>query len=176
MSSRKNMAKREKQLKSTAASKDYRHRNAEEYNRKAWERMARKRAEHSEAQSKEAKAIQKDYSHVSYICHRDIILDEAQLACQKKHVEQHGAQNEYSPRNVRPRYLLGLQDSTSPQNQCLYEKKVRIWELERKERKAKAEEEKIQARMEKAWANLDEEQLQDWAQKLDAMEAHKCQA
>ncbi|KAF9072211.1 hypothetical protein BDP27DRAFT_1361269 [Rhodocollybia butyracea] len=35
MSSRKNMAKREKQLKSAAASKDYRHRNAEEYNRKA---------------------------------------------------------------------------------------------------------------------------------------------
>ncbi|KAF9070513.1 hypothetical protein BDP27DRAFT_1510491 [Rhodocollybia butyracea] len=176
MSSRKNMAKREKQLKSAVASKDYCHRNAEEYNQKARERMARKRTEQSEAQSKEAKAIQKDYSRISYICHRDIILDEAQLARQKKHVEQHGAQNEYSPRNVRPCYLLGLRDSTSPQNQRLYEKKVRIWELERKERKAKAEEEKIQARMEKAWANLDEEQLQDWAQKLDAMEAYKCQA
>ncbi|KAF9077147.1 hypothetical protein BDP27DRAFT_1509089 [Rhodocollybia butyracea] len=154
-------------------------RNSEEYNQKARECMARKHAEQSEAQSKEAKAIQKDYSRISYICHCDIILDQAQLARQnrnRKHVEQHGTQNEYSARNVQPHYLLGLRDSTSPQNQHLYEKKLRIWELERRERKAKAEEEKIQARMEKVWANLDKEQLQDWAQKLNAMEAHKCQA
>jgi len=100
------------------------------------------------------------------------LLHDLQLAHTRyrKHIEQHGTQHKYSARTVCPRYLLGLRDSTSPQNQRIYEKKVRIWELERKEKKAKADKAKIQARMEHAWAKLEEEQLQDWAQKLDAME------
>lgn len=79
-----------------------------------------------------------------------------------EYAEKHQAKESYHTRNVRPRYLLGIRDSSSAQSEALYQRMVCIWELEKREVKVKKDEEMAQRDMEQAWAALEEEQFRKW--------------
>lgn len=62
-------------------------------------------------------------------------------------------------RDVRPRYLLEVRDPGTAQSEHIYEKKVAIWKLEKKEARAKKADDMLQKEMELAWAAHEEEQF-----------------
>lgn len=88
-----------------------------------------------------------------------------------KHLEKHGPLETYPTREVRPRYLLGIRDSTTPQSEHIYAKQLRIWELEKKGKKTQKEEEKIKRKIDRAWEELEDEIFLQWQKKMEETEA-----
>ncbi|KAL0563630.1 hypothetical protein V5O48_018432 [Marasmius crinis-equi] len=87
-------------------------RNKAEYNAKARERMARKRATMSEDKRTEYLLKQRTYSQKYYERNRDTILDKADAKRYQEYEAMHGRDSfnrNYRFRNVKPRVLLKLQ-------------------------------------------------------------------
>ena len=91
----------------------------------------------------------------------------------RKYTKEHGTEDGYPSRDVRPRYLLGLRDSGSSQSLRVYEKQVRMWQLEKEEKKEKVFEDQLQQRMEKAKAALEEEIFQEHVRRCETLEGRR---
>lgn len=85
-----------------------------------------------------------------------------------KYVEKHGNEEDYPGRDVRPRYLLGVRDPSTPLSERIYQQRLRIWMLEKKEKHLKKADEMLQQRMDQAWDALEEEQLLAFARDIKA--------
>ncbi|KAL0567544.1 hypothetical protein V5O48_014449 [Marasmius crinis-equi] len=127
----------ERKKKHTKANQVYVNRHLEEVNRRARDRMAKRRAEMTETQKQTAKAKQQQYSRKSYLRNKSKILRRAHAKRQKEYIEKHGeeAYDEFYPkREVQPRHLLGEKDDST--EMAVYEQEYRRWKKQKAIQKA----------------------------------------
>ncbi|KAL0565491.1 hypothetical protein V5O48_016534 [Marasmius crinis-equi] len=122
----KEMAERRK-VSAKLASKEYRAKNRDEYNRKARERMAIRREKLRNEDPDKLKASEQAHSHSYYHTNRQRVLDKAEAKRYRDYRECHGEDSfdrNYRFRDVRPRELLDLK-VTDP---MAYEEAVKNWQ------------------------------------------------
>ncbi|KAL0563493.1 hypothetical protein V5O48_018574 [Marasmius crinis-equi] len=109
------------------ASKDYRARNREDYNRKARERMAKRRQKLKTEDPDKLKNAEQAHSRAYYHTHRQYILEKAETKRYREYRESHGTESfdrNYRFRDVRPRELLDLKLT----DEAAYEEGLKDWQ------------------------------------------------
>jgi hypothetical protein len=89
----------------------------------------------------------------------------------RRYIEEHGQiefNKNYPARDVRPRELLAIRDTKTRASEKLYAKKLRSWQSNKKEQKAKDGERELDAKIAVAWESLDEGRLLELALQYEA--------